>query len=485
MSRNGAGNRYRYRSGSRPGSWGDGSGKKDKRQGLWRGIAIALVVVMLAAIIVSIVLGVRGCTDAGTTPTPGVSPTPTPLAVGTPLPTLEPLIPEGLTEADAIALDAEAADVPFTHHFINHPVIYGSKMAYSSGDTTSIRTNANVLKDLYIYDFLTEEETLIASSQLKGEISEIQLNDDYLVWVDSDNYTKHSIWRHMLFVPTEIIGEDDTEEYYEEEEELTPDPSASPAPASNDNEEVGISYTVTAEIRQIQHRKPRLRLYADNLVYTMEDAELGNDQLYLINPRTGEDTSLAVIQNPSAYGASPPDISGNQVIWAMHDPGQPDEDVPVSGERSAIYYVYIDREHLEAYPTDPETSYIIPDFWPAGMYVDKPQVNDDVWIWTDQLGIGGKLWLRDLQTPYAEPVVIAENDPATGALVNSISLIEGYVVYCKNQTIYAYNYVDKQYYRLTPLGEVHMTPSAGGKRVVWFPKTGDGEGDRLMTVMLP
>ena len=195
---------------------------------------------------------------------------------------------------------------------IDSPTPWGRELVYSAGNAVTI--DEPVLVDLYLYNMDTGMEVKAAQTRIPfGEIYEGRLNQDYIVWLDTNQRGTNIIY--------------------------------------------SLNRT-TNEIRQIkksEYTHPQLRLFGDNLVW-VEQMDEKEDRLYLYNLKSGEPVVLETFNIPS-YGTCPPSIYNDVVVWVYPSPGDPN--------KSIIKRLDL-REALSMPSPDPMTSSGDPADDPAG-----------------------------------------------------------------------------------------------------------------------
>jgi len=311
-------------------------------------------------------------------------------------------------------LTAGAVELELKESRINQPAIYGDEILYSAG-TGSI--DQPVLKSLYLLDLSTKEEKKIAEAKVEfGEIYEPLINEDWFVWLDTDQGGTNVI----------MAMDRDTAE--------------------------------TIKIKECKNNKPKLRLSGNTLVW-MEQTGDQEDKLYMIDLKSGEDISLATFHNEASYGVSAPYIYQDMIFWAgplSKETGNEDGD----SEISVINMLNL-KNLSEGF---------IPEVYKPGTYVHEPIGNDQVLVWLD----GNKSPDAHLLLTTDRKTV---KEVAQG--VTSYGLGENFLVYGKDQAIWVYFWEDDTYGRLTGEGEKAILPSVQGKTVLWYDIT-DEESEKDM-----
>ncbi|MGI6706049.1 MAG: hypothetical protein ACOX6S_07225 [Clostridia bacterium] len=311
-------------------------------------------------------------------------------------------------------LTAGAIELELKESRINQPVIYGDEILYSAG-TGPI--DQPVLKSLYLLNLSTKEEKKIADAKVEfGEIYEPLINEEWLVWLDTDQGGTNVI----------MAMNQDTEE--------------------------------TMKIKECKNNKPKLRLSGNTLVW-MEQTGDKEDKLYMIDLESGENIVLATFHDEASYGVSAPYIYQDRVFWTGPLPeqtGNEDED----SELSVINI--LDLKNL--------SEGIIPELYRPGTYVHEPIGNDRVLVWLD----GNKSPDARLLLTMDRKTV---KEVAQG--VTCYGLGENFLVYGKDQAIWVYFWEEDTYGRLTGEDEKAILPSVQGKTVLWYDIT-DEESEKDM-----
>jgi hypothetical protein len=309
-------------------------------------------------------------------------------------------------------LTAGVVELELKESRINQPAIYGGEALYSAG-TGPI--DQPVLKSLYLLDLSTKEEKKVADAKVEfGEIYEPLINEDWLVWLDTDQGGTNII----------MAMERDTEKMM--------------------------------KIKECKNNKPKLRLSGNTLVW-MEQTGDKEDKLYMIDLDSGENISLATFHDEASYGVSAPYIFQDRIFWAgplPQEAGKGDGD----SEISAINILNL--ENL--------SEGIIPEVYKPGTYVHEPIGNGQVLAWLDgNKSPDARLLLTKDKTTVKEV--------ARG--VTGYGLGDNFLVYGKDQTIWVYFWEEDTYGRLTGEDEKAMLPSVQGKTVLWYDIT-DEESEK-------
>ena len=331
---------------------------------------------------------------------------------------------DGQAESDALDLSAGSVLLSTQEENLNLPGLCADGLLYAAGTGSALQP---VLKTLYYYDLAAGEETEIAKTQLgeDGEIFETHINERWMVYIDTNQHGNNQIFY--------IDRQDET---------LTP-----------------------VLVKQTAYALPKLRLYENYLVW-IEQTEEGTDDIWLFDLLTGENLCVAMLTGSATYGVSAPSISGNEIIWAAHDPQQSEADRE-NGEKSAIYVCNLDRLSEEGYEFE---------HFSAGMYVHEPLTNGTVWVWIDK----NKAPDSNLYLKYRN----GQNIQLVTQGVTGYAITDGMVVYAKGMQIWAYFYETDTYARLTGENEMGMQPVVWNDTVVWYDVSGDAAVDRFRCLTL-
>ncbi len=329
-------------------------------------------------------------------------------------------------ELEAMDISGEKTRVNTNHENLNLPgMIYG-EMIYSAGTGTA---RLPVLKDLFVYDMESGEETKIAEASVKnGEIFETVLSQRWFVYIDTNQSGSNQICYIDRF---------------------------------SENPEVML-------VKETAYALPKLRLYDDYLVW-IEQTDQGTDEVWFFELGTADNFPVTTLTDANTYGVSAPSIHGPEIIWAAPDPDQPPEERAL-GEKSAIYVCDIRELGAEE---------VIYEYFSAGMYVHEPITNGEAWAWID------KNWAPDsgLYFKYRN----GSNVIKVSEGVTSYAFGDDMLVYAKNMQIWVYFYKTNTYARLTAPGEESMLPVVAGRYVAWYDLSGDTSVDKLVyrEIMLP
>jgi hypothetical protein len=329
-------------------------------------------------------------------------------------------------ELEALDISGEKTRVKANHENLNLPGMIHGQIIYSAGTGTA---RLPVLKDLFLYDMESGEETKIAEASVKnGEIFETVLSQRWFVFIDTNQSGSNQICYIDRF-------------------------SESP--------EVML-------VKETAYALPKLRLYDDYLVW-IEQTDQGTDQVWFFELGTADNFPVTTLTDANTYGVSAPSIHGPEIIWAAPDPNQTPEDRAL-GEKSAIYVC--DIRELGA-------DEVIYEYFSAGMYVHEPITNGEAWAWID------KNWAPDsgLYFKYRN----GSNVIKVSEGVTSYAFGDDMLVYAKNMQIWIYFYKTNTYARLTAPGDEAMLPVVAGRYVVWYDLSGDTSVDKLVyrEVLLP
>lgn len=384
----------------------------------------------------------------------GVLPAGSDTVEGDTWPTMMPtstLVPGTTAGAVVVDMGSHAQVLNISEKRINQPSVYGTELLFSAGNGT---LDKPVLQTLYLFDTQTEKLTKITTSQLKdGEIYEAYISQDWLVWLDTDHKGTNVIYKMNR--------------------------------KAIDDMKAG---TIT-EVRQTENHSPKLRLYGDLLVW-MEQIGDSDDQLYIVDLKSGEDLALQEFTEIT-YALSAPYIYQRTVIWAGPDPDQSAEEKE-AGETSAIYMVEfapaVDANAtdapdatatLPAVTEDPNATpdpnatedpgnELTPVLYKPGMYVHEPMSNGEVVVWIDKNKAPDSNLYMSLEG--GAPVLIHKN-------VTSYSLGNDFIVYNYNQTVYAYYYKKDVTVQVSEDGKPSILPQTQGNLIVWEDKTPGQEKD--------
>lgn len=364
----------------------------------------------------------------GPAPTFALDATPEGSAAPTQVATLPPAQGTGIgTFENPIDLSLRIKKIVSKEENVNTPDIYKNEMVYSAGTGSLLKP---LLKTLYLYDFELDEEIKMADVQIKdGEIFETVVNDDYIVWLDTDQQGSNAIYC-----------------LYRDQ------PNSAPVMIKN------CSFAV-----------PKIRLSGDYLIW-IEQIEPGEERLFVLDLISQENASIpgfieSVEEAMATYGVSAPSIYGTQVVWAATDPEQSAEERILQGERSAIYSCDLSRFVEDDYA---------PSVFSPGMYVHDPITNGQVWAWIDK----NKAPDSNLYLKLGDEVIqVAQN-------VISYALGDEMLVFAKDGNIYVYFYLTGQFGRANEEGSAGILPVVSGRRIVWFDKGTSGK-DQLVYVAVP
>lgn len=334
----------------------------------------------------------------------------------------------GQSQSTAIDLSEGAKKVKSSDANINLPGLSYGEMVYSAG-TGSARLP--VLENLFLYDMDEETETKLASATVKnGEIYETQVNQRWVVFVDTNQNGTNQICYIDRFRPKE----DGTFEVY--------------------------------QLRSTKQALPKLRLYDDYLVW-IEQTEEKTDDIWFFELAVGEDFAVTSLNDAATYGVSAPSIYGDEVIWAAPDPHQSEEERAVE-EHSAIYLCQISQLAVDGY----EYEYFCPE-----MYVHEPITNGDVWAWIDKnWAPGSSLYIK--YRNGSNIIKVAEG-------VTGYALGDGILVYAQKSQIWAYFYEENIYAKLSDK-DGGMQPIVNGRYAAWY-SLSNSENDTIVykEVLLP
>jgi hypothetical protein len=460
--------------------------------------AVIGTALVFAALIVGIVLLTRSCgkdrqVSADASPSPTLLAA-SPNALATQDAQNTPPPQDGTSEARAYDLSQEATLIKSAERHINKPSIFGDELIYSAGSGSLLEP---VFEKLYLFDMRTMTEQEITKVSVKdGELYEMCINTDYIVWLDTDQQGTNKLF-YMRRNDTSVTdGEmpasiDDT---LGDLTDITPggaDASANPAsasPSSSNDPSASPSTSPSAspsanpsptpdpeeiqgarELKQSGYHMPVLRLSGDRLIFNEQD-DTKAEMLWLVELINEENVGLPGYTESlegfeDIYAISAPDIHGNEVIWAAPDPADPD------GAKSVIYTCDLDQLSMDV-------NYQ-PTYWEAGMYVHDPLTNGKAWAWIDT----NHEPVSSLYVKYGDDVIkVAES--TLDDVLTTYCLGDDMLVYAKGGQIWVYFYETGVYGRVTEEGETGHQPVAYGRRVVWFTDS-DDDMDQLKVVYIP
>ncbi len=314
-------------------------------------------------------------------------------------------------------------NVQFTDRQINIPSIAGKELLFSSG--TGSLDSGSVLKNLYLYNLNTDEEEKVATAKMKkGEIYETVLNEDWIVWVETDHHTYN-----YIYVKDRRKGKDGK----------------------------------VSKLKNCKNGVPKLKLDGNTLIW-MEHVDKKTDKLYMMDLDTQENMELFTFDDVATYGVSSPTIYSDTVVWAGPDSKQTSAQAKENGEHSTIFTVKLGEN---AIGTDGKLN--TKSFSP-GTYVHEPLYNGQVFVWIDgNKSPNSKLYLSE---PNGTPKIIAEG-------VTTYGLGDGVVVFGQSQQIWAYVIDTGEICRLTGSNERGMLPCVNGRTAVWYNLSSDSSKDAL------
>lgn len=196
--------------------------------------------------------------------------------------------------------------------------------------------------------------------------------------------------------------------------------------------------------------QPEIKLWEHYIVWT-ERTGSRMDKLFVCDLETLESTTL-VMFNGSSYGQSIPSFMNGLIVWADASAVSPDE--------SAINYMRLSGR-LNTYT--------------VSTYVHDPEGNGAYFAWLDaHHSRTAKLYGSK---SIGKPRLIAE-----GAI--EFGLYEDYVIYSKDESIWAYSFETDKSYRITPENESAQFMGVSGG-MVFFMDVTSRERDILKYVKLP
>lgn len=416
-----------------------------------RGYLVASGILILATVLITTSLLQRAKPPKNTDPAllsqdiPATAHTGTPAPTTAPSVTVRPVLP---------VLDlSEGSDLMESSMLrINEPTPWGHEIIFSAGNATTI--DEPVLVSLFIYNLDTKEEVEVTKTNVKfGEIYEGRLNDDWLVWLDTDQ-------RGLNYI-------------YEMDRR-------------------------TGEIKQVKKSgfiRPQLRLFGDNLVW-VEQVGPEEDRLYLHNFRSGEPIILESYQS-SSYGTSPPSIYNDVVVWAYPNEEQENGSIikmldlekaltilsPNGDQQDDVYQPNTgsnddpDKIDIVVIPEggeptsgrEEETTYNDSDGGMDPIIID-PQ-GFAIYPVTNGRAVA---WLNSLNPSKATLKLKVDNEQQIIDVATDVGRIFGigdtFVAYMQNSEIMLYFWEIDRYARLTPEGQAGRLSDTcvSGNVVVWY-----------------
>lgn len=179
---------------------------------------------------------------------------------------------------------------------------------------------------------------------------------------------------------------------------------------------------------------PKLFLEANYLTFT-ERASETRFRLNVTDLATKESATVAVFEY-SEYAASAPSLASGQILYADAD--------PADASKSVIRSLHIATDGRWAYD--------------AGTYVHDPKSNGDSWVWmSGNHSVDSDLYLA---THGGRPACIARG-------VADFGLTGQVVVFCRDESIYAYRIDEDKTYVLSDTGAHAQLLYTGGGYAVW------------------
>ena len=351
-----------------------------------------------------------------------------------------------IIEGKYFDLSAQASTMTFNERSINQPVLWGEEMLFSAGTGSPDKP---ILKKLYLYNFTTQQTTVIAETKINyGEIYEPLLNDKWIIWLDTDQGGTNKIYSL-----NRATGE-------------------------------------TVEIKSCKNGRPKLRLYENVLIWT-EQVSKEQDKLYLYDMVSQENIPIVTMQDASTYGVSAPSIYQDTIIWAAPDPSQTAEERAL-GEKSAICSfrmsaqpsdevkpdlgtVVIPSETADPNATAPpegtvEEDPLVIDTYLPGMYVHEPLLYQNAYAWIDRnKAPNSNLYVS---VDRSEPKMVDTN-------VTAYVMGDGFLVYGRSQRIWAYFWESNIYACLSGEDTGAMLPFVYGNKVGWYDGNAQSDNDTL------
>ncbi len=209
------------------------------------------------------------------------------------------------------------------------------------------------------------------------------------------------------------------------------------------------------KLKDVYVGQPVLLLDGDYLCW-MERTGTRMDKLFVCDLSTFESTALQMFNN-SEYGTSLPHIVNGVIIWA-------DADYNTSGKgeaTSAINYITVADSKIYSYS--------------PGTYVHDPKRCGNQFIWMD--GLHGPQTSLYYSTSGGEPVKVESG-------VVDFGVGSDFIIYSKNETIWAYMFETRERYRITPERERVQLLGVSGDCVMWMDVT-SRERDILKFTTIP
>jgi len=328
---------------------------------------------------------------------------------------------------------------------INEPTPWGREILYSAGNSSTI--DEPVFTELFLYNLDTKKEERIAGTDIKfGEIYEGSFNDQWIVWLDTNQQGTNYIYAYNRGTKEKIT------------------------------------------VKKCDLNKPQLALFGNNLVW-VEQKDVEQDRLYLYNFQSGEPVSLESFSD-TTYGICPPAINNDVVVWVYPHPDDPKNKsiikkldlrkaltVPLEGgyvdPYTQTYVESAEREGQEEEGVEPE----IIDPQGFAMY---PATNGTVIAWLDHLDPAQ----ANLKMTIDGKEIITV---ATG-VGRLFGVGDHFIVYTQNQKIMLYFWEIDRYGQLTGPGQkgtLSKKPVAGNL-VVWYDANHANEiKDRIKISTIP
>ena len=377
------------------------------------------------------------------------------LPVNTPTPAPESVatdeIPIGIAELQVIDLSTHRIALESSMLRINEPTPWGKEILFSAGNAATI--DEPVLLDLYIYNLNTGVETKAASTSVKfGEIYEGRLNENYIVWLDTDQRGTN-----IIYSMNRKTGE-------------------------------------VTQVKKSNYTHPQLRLFGDNLVW-VEQIELNEDRLYLYNFKSGEPITLESFTS-SSYGTSPPSIYNDIVVWAYPHPEDANRSIIKKLDlKEALSLPTQDSGNSSDNNSNNNTDntdgnadnidiIILPE--DGQPQVDEEAANEEDYgikpLEIDPVGFAiypatngsAVAWLDNLNPSLASLKLTLDDGKNVIDVAKNVGRIFGigdtFIAYMQNDSIMIYFWEAKRYARLTAEGEAGRLSDicVAGNGVVWY-----------------
>ncbi len=200
-------------------------------------------------------------------------------------------------------------------------------------------------------------------------------------------------------------------------------------------------------IKEYAGRAPEISMDGDLITWNEQTGEKSSI-IYLYDLSRRRNVTIATLESVP-YMASPSFIGGGELVWADGEENQTEHERS-QGQKSAIYSVNLKDE------THPINIY------PTGMYVYGPITNGSVRAWIDANNSPGATLYLGLED---NPPRKVDTD------VTGYALCDNFVVYCKNEVIYAYNWTNGVFAVISKPNLKAALASARQNCVIWYDMT--------------